>query len=272
MAIKEPQIFDSWDSFVTRAEERPGRDGVYGSETFCLTPSFESAVELARHGWGAMVAEAETVASWVEDKVELERFAQGFRTVPSVCGQEVDVARYLGGDPECMIDSLPVQISKHGRAVRLIVPVGYLAAVSANTAVKRGAAILALVDLLKRAGHPCEIWATSFADPTHTRTARFFGAIRVQRADQPIDVGQLAFALAHPSTFRRLMFAIREQTTMYPDGGGASATMELTQEAIDLLPEAEGNEIRLPTLTPGDNWSPEASVAWIETQLALIFD
>lgn len=239
--------------------------------------TFGQAVKLAASGWDAILPEVEALCLQVEDRVDLERFDVGFQATYDVAGAEVDVSRFLSGDPECMVESLPVRISRHGRAVRLVVPVGFLAQVNGPVAEARGAAVLALVDLLAVAGHPVEIWAVSHSHPSGSRTAETIAvAVKVQEATDPVDVGRLSFVLAHRAMFRHLMFACRAAYAPKRMGfvyGGEAGTKELTQEVLDLLGPVDGTVLTIPTLSPSDNWrDAEYAAQWVADQLARIFD
>lgn len=239
---------------------------------FTETSSYEEAVSLATDGWDAVIAPAELVSLAVEDKVEIERFDIGFQAVYDVAGAECDVALYLSGEPECMVESVPLRISRQGRAVRLIVPIGFRSHVKAKHALARGSAILALVDLLAKAQHPVEIWAVSYC--TYPKGSNTWAmAVKVQDASDPVDIGNLSFALAHPSMLRRLTFAARSHSDQLFYRSTMGGTVELTDALIEkLLPPAVGTDIRLPTLTADQSWSPEYSAQWVTQQLARIFD
>lgn len=268
----------SWDEYVTQAQlpspddanssRKETRDDWYGG-------SFAEAVEMATGaGYRDLLPEADRLAERVEQTVAADLFQTTFASRYDVAGAEVDMGRFLSGEPECMIESTPIRVSRHGRAVRIAVPCNVSSRVTPEQVLARGAAVMALVDILARAQHPLEVWSVI---PTmgEKRDARTSYAVLVQEANQPLDPGRLMYALAHPSMQRRLSFSLRENEPLtirrqigtlntrnygYPD-----------RARVEDLPEAEGTTIILPPLDR-EEWDEGYAVAWIEAQLALIFD
>lgn len=225
-------VFDSWDEFVDFAETEPNKGKVGTSarkegkgKSWDLGIGFDGFASLARKGWSQPVAEVEGLAGHVENAVEVEVFDSSFQAVYDVAGSEVDVPVFLAGEPECMIESTPIRISRHGRAVRIIVPHFTSCGVNAESFRRRGAAIVALCDGLAKRQHPVEVvvvYQCGTYDYGRKQSSydRFQYVVPVQAATDPLDVERLLAATAHPASFRRLGFAVMENA---PDLGVAKA-------------------------------------------------
>lgn len=206
--------YATWGEFVDRAE-REAAD-LAGSHVasrhsprefgWDLSAGFAGALKLAREGWGDGESKVKQLSQVLFDRVsnQIEReFIQY-----DVEGSEIDVARYLDGEPECW-QRFETRVTEG--AGRRIVTIAYncaaSAGVSADVLLAKGAAVVALVELLEFAGHGvrviiCDGQQGSMLTETY---------VTVKEPDQPIDVSRIAFAVAHPATMRRLMFSVWEQ-------------------------------------------------------------
>jgi hypothetical protein len=189
-------------------------------------------------------------------------------------GDVVDVGTFLTGEPECMIAPVMVPTPGTGRVVRIVVPTAVSASVSADTVRARGAAIVALVDVLARCGNRLEVW--SWSGVSHGSRGRTSTAVLVQAADQPLDMGRIMFALAHPAWLRRIMFGVWENPAngntpaIVTERGSGYGTPESTPPKDGDLPDDDGPSIVLPMLRARDDWSVDKAVAWIAAQLDTI--
>lgn len=275
----ELRVFDRYSEFVDAAEARANRAAPShsrGDGKWAGGCDFKAALGYARDGWQAEIAAAEALSAHVADTVLADRLVETFEATWDVAGAEVDMSRYLSGTPECMIEAVPIRLSKRGRAVRLVVPYAYSAGIEPGLIRLRGAAILALVQCLRRAQHPLEIWAV---EPiTGGRGGRYCVSVCVQHADEEVDEGRLMFALAHPAMLRRITFgyeegedaATRRRFGFGPDGFGYGQPDEATEADVPAVDD--GTTIVLPQLRLGHKWDHDAAVRWIEEQLDRIFD
>lgn len=173
----------------------------YGSE------SYKAADTLARMGWPkgrANLAKAQEAILPLAQARGLTR-AQGF----DVGGAYPVVPVAVAGDPVCM-----VTVGDQERAtrpyVRFHVNIGLSSGIKPGIVTTRGAAILAWVDALEQAGARCEVvlaWgANTFGDNPALHTT-----IMAKRADEPLDIDRMSYALLHPSMIRRHVFAYVER-------------------------------------------------------------
>ncbi len=241
--------------------------------------SHAQAFKMARDtGYESAVVEAEKIASEVDQTVAAELFSTTFSATYQCSGAEVDMGRYLSGEPECMIESEPIRISRQGRAVRLAVNVSFVNSIREDVVRKRGAAVLALVDILSRAQHPLEIWAC-IVPASGDAKRRFVYSIKIQAANEPLDMGRVMYFLAHPTVFRRLGFSVidgdakRDDTfsRRYLSGYGTFRGGPENEIQAEDLGEEGGNTIILPLLKDNNGWDMAASIAWVKEELAKIF-
>ncbi|TXK71727.1 hypothetical protein FT993_08685 [Mesonia sp. HuA40] len=156
-----------------------------------------------------------------------------------VAGYNVDVGRYLSNDPECFVSREFVVNNSPGRVFTLVCSISFSAAIKSETIIQRGAIICALVDAIEYAGHRVEVicnWAVSKYSNEENRTGNIKNKgwleldVTVKKANQPLEMIELAFCLAHPSMLRRVMFSVAEiegwSDFAYAYGYPAKATNE----------------------------------------------
>jgi hypothetical protein len=192
------------------AERRPEFVFPPGTEPWRAT--FGNALKLATDGWSEQLPDTLTIAEDAVRMADREHTMDSFEAVWDVTGGAVDVARYLSGEPECMIDFPLTQTSKQGRVITLAVGTAISGSVSADTYLRRGRGIVALALALARLGHAIEIWAydssiCNGANSDHYAHLR----VCVKSAHDEIDPARLMFTLAHPAMHRALMWAVRDK-------------------------------------------------------------
>ena len=208
---------------------------------FTGVSSQREALELARNGWDAEIDTALSVAENAVSKVERECDISTFTPVFDVLGCEVDVARYLDGTPENMIDYPLVPTVRAGRIITLCASIGRSSIVSVDTIMRRGHTVVALALALSTLGYGIEVWtdATVDFDGTHRVQIRTL----VKAAGDPVDAARLMYALAHPSMHRVLTFVTRwgscpqpwaQLVTAYSGGFPTNPIADLPDGAIYL--------------------------------------
>lgn len=142
--------------------------------------------------------------------------------VYDVAGETPDVARFVAGDPLCMV-TRRASARRARPIVRLLVHIGALADVTGAQKVNRGAALVSLIDGLEDAGQRVEV--TVCAAAKHGGGATYTMRATVKRADEPTNRDVLAFALVSPAAQRRLDFACRCAHPSQFDGMGSTAAV-----------------------------------------------
>lgn len=126
-----------------------------------------------------------------------------------VAGGEVDVGRFLAGEPASMVEYVLQPITRAGNVLRLQVEVSQPWTIPAATIRGAGNAVVELADGLRGRGIGLEILVTAQVTGS-TPGNRHETGIVLQRPNEPFDVSRLAFAIAHPGMIRRLWFSIME--------------------------------------------------------------
>ncbi|OPC77040.1 hypothetical protein B4N89_41430 [Embleya scabrispora] len=272
--LRKPPMW-SWQEFVDRATEPDTIDDGSGRNGDNDWPgaSWEEALRLAQDGWTTVLPEV---------NVELAELRKGGRDdvlatvlVPTwdTTGSEVDVGAYLSGEPECMVDVVPQRMSKRGRVVTFLVPAAYDHTTPHSVVRHRGVALAALCSSIIATGHSVEIWSGYCFYLEDDGTDRFAWAARVISAAEPLDIGRLMFALAHPAMLRRLWFGAW-------DSAQAPLARRVHDHAYGIptrcfpedLPEGINDPYIFPYLSPDDpQWQTESTaLAWCrETFVAL---
>lgn len=167
------------------------------------------ALALAREGWSEHLATTLAIADDAVTKIEKEHEISTFVPAFDVTGADVDMARFLDGEPECMVDYPLTEIVKAGRVITLCASISYSAAVSTASIIRRGQTITALALVLARAGYACELWA-DVSWQGKGSLAGYSGTVRVlvKSVNDVIDPARILYALAHPSVLRVLTFAV----------------------------------------------------------------
>lgn len=239
------------------------------SKNWSGTPTYESALALARSGWTDMRPQVDSIMAEIDGKVRrivLDRPAIRF----DVSGTYVDIAKFLTGDPECMVEIINEPVSEHGRIARILIQGCASWRVNIDMIQARGAAVCALADALGRSGIYLEIWQEfTISHKLRGKAKRTTDATAVclKKASDPLDIDLLMFPLGHPAMLRRLIFDVWErsmtlpQRTKYGIGGDTDNYYGTTHRSV--LNHIIGADIELNN--PPSHDSPECAdpAAWI---------
>ena len=239
-------------------EETIGRLPWHGTETW------GEAVALARDGWPAGAAlvdryasvHADRLASLIEQPVwTMDREGDGF-----------DVGTMLSGEPEHWYHRETRHVESFSRSIyRIRMGVTTSSGVNVAAIIARGAAVLALVNLLELAGHGTDV-AAIYSGASNEQGRRTV-VIGLKHAEHPPDMARLAFALANPAMQRRLGFeAIRHMPRgqYLADHGYGSGSLGFDP------PGSLRGDIYLGGMSLKErNWTDKDAVsAWIVARLA----
>jgi len=268
------RFFDSedfWRCGNISENHNPSRDSSRksdsGSWSGCKT--WEEAYDLGINGWLEGVEKMEAVLEGV-------KIAQGAisgesrKRLRGVHGSKVDVPRAMSGSPRCMVRRKNVR-TKDGTHIKVAANVTASAFEDADTIMRRGVAIAALVSRLESDGYGVELMAYS---STRRDGHSFIVEIPVKRPEDYLNKERIAMLLGHPATLRRGVFAVQERT---PKGffemavrDGYGSVSSLTDEARKQL----GITLDLKALHDDDkdykiNWekaSDKDMAEWIEAK------
>lgn len=266
-------VFPSFDEFTkhlgTVAVERPGpgRDVWYGD-----TDSLGDTVARMSKPWHEGRAVVERVISALD--TTLKSLALELVVVPyyDEAGAYPDVARYLEGEPECMVAFDQSKDQTAGQVCRILVDIGASANYTGEWMAKRAGALGALVQVLAMVGRSVEIWIAS--PVRHTGKQSWHDTlVCLQSAGKPLNVDDIAFGLGHPATLRRGFFEIRGNgATGWADGNvgrtnGKALDWTLDYLKPELVIERAENE---PRGTPCPAVNPEQWVRSCLVRLGLL--
>lgn len=238
MTIKK--TFNSFEEFVQQAKKRGAgceKSSHYkGKRGFFGTDSFEEAVDLASRGWAEGAENALAIRARFSGLVS-KATATTTCYEWDVTGEFLDVATYLSGEPECWGYSSQSNATQGDKVVKLVINRSISASVSQESIIRRGAAVLAAVDVLEASGKRVEVWIASGVSFKPRQVAGLECRVLVKSASQPLDSDRLAFAIINPATPRRLVFSIEEQngfnpTLTYPAAVALAPDEIGTREAI----------------------------------------
>ncbi len=194
------------DMRTTRASHYS--DHQYNGTRFMGTDTFDEAIKLARYGWDEGTKMIEEMSLALTDEIIKTIDVPEIRF--DVTGDELDIGRFVEGEPEDFMELVPVEIEQEPKVLKVVVAVGALANVEGRAMMRKGEAAVALIDALEKCGKRIEVDVVS---ATSNRSSTSATIVRVKEANEPVNLATLAFALAHPSMLRRLFFANREHWT-----------------------------------------------------------
>lgn len=125
-----------------------------------------------------------------------------------ICGGYVDIGMYLANDPECFVTKSYGEEIKEGKIITLVCSISFSAKIIAETIIQRGAMICALVDAIEYAGFRVELICNDASK--HNCDGWFEIDVLLKKANQPLNLIEMAFCLAHPAMLRRMMFSVAE--------------------------------------------------------------
>ncbi len=266
MAEKVALHFDTWTAFLDAAiygeqEIKDRRSSREGSVSFTGTKTWEDAVELSRKGWPEGVKKAQAIANPLQEKLysKIQLATIQYDTT----GTLLDVGRFAVGEPEHWGNWEYSLIDGEGtKYVHIVMNGTASCGIEASVLIARGAVVSALVNLLELGGCRAKVTLAYAVTPRADAPPIFQTTVTLKQYDEPLDLDRLTYALAHPSTFRRLFFSLMEcQPTALchamgvPRGGYGSQG--------DLL-KADQGDIYLGSMSYGAvDWeNPESAERW----------
>jgi len=211
------RYFDSWGEFLALAEDGKSEMSIFSrqSRTYDAadwygTSTFEEALDLARFGWPEGLERVSAIVERIKEVHSLSGSrVKSVETIYDLAGGFVDVGRFLSGEVECMGNFEEVIKEGYGKILTIALNISSSAGVSAEMLSIRGAATLALVDILEYCGRSCEVILTEATLNGYGGQLEYHVPIKL--AGEMLDLDRLSFSMTHPSVLRRLMFSVSEQ-------------------------------------------------------------
>ena len=208
--------FDNWYDFVEMAEtgettmglaERSanlGKDNWSGG-------SFEKALRLARTGWAEGTELLADAIKAFEAIIPAKRLTTV--TVMDITGPGVlDFGRWATGHPEAWMVQQETETTDlgAGKVIRIVYNITASSKVTTDQMMRKGATVVGLIDLLERSGRRVELDLVTGSQSHNSDGHSIQTSVRVKDAGASLDIERIAYAIAHPSSLRRLGFAIME--------------------------------------------------------------
>lgn len=233
--------------------------------------SIEQLARVAREGLPSDGIKAANIADERVTSVERDHDVPSFYSYFDVTGSEVDVGRYLAGEPECMTNFHMVELPRAGRIITLVVSITVNSHIKPSAIRKRGQEVMALVFALERIGLQVELWADSLADGGYGSTRKQSRVrVMVKAPGEPLDAGRAMFAFTHPGMLRGLTLPVMHElpeTFRTPLGVGSTYGSTAAKQDVKEYPEGS---ILIPPMY--ENSESETLVTDTMRELGLIND
>jgi hypothetical protein len=190
----------SWDF-----KKRSGHKTSAHYSEFTGTSNHAEAVKLARFGWPEGLARMNRNVAAVASLPALSR-APSYTM--DVAGAFPLAALAAAGDPACMFDFAPVS-DRVRPIVRLYVNTTASHYYTESEIFNYGSGLVGIIDALESDGYRVEL--TTVTSAVAHNNDRCLFTVRIKDAQDSVDLDRMAFCLAHPSFFRRIMFGVMEQ-------------------------------------------------------------
>lgn len=223
-----------------------------------LDVTYAQALNMSTTGWPEGVAK---LRKGLDSLPHQER--PRWRTTYDVSGHYGDLSRALVGDPLNMV-------SNHKRRAKspittLVLNMSANCNVPASHFVNLGIAFASAIDNLEDQGRRVELLLVHSSFVTRENVTHGWW---VKKARDPLDLDQLAFAVAHPAAFRRIGFAMRERTDRTLQCPGYGYTTGLPKEVLEKLALPEDTVV----FDASDMWrtdtaTPEQAIAAVSRKL-----
>jgi hypothetical protein len=174
-------------------------------ESWDLGLGFNAALECASNGGYWKEGADKLQALSTNDAFDASRYTHTEEIELDVVGGAIDTGEYLAGAPDCFMrieETLPTK-----KIIRIDVETGSAARVDAPSLLRRGRAVLAVVDAIEMMGYSVELRAAYVAGDADRNAIVF---IDIKKAADTWCPANVAFALAHPAFSRRLGFGYSE--------------------------------------------------------------
>ena len=220
------------------------RGGLYDDDEGWSGDSMKGALEKCRDGWQTDLDEVLHVVESAVSTVEAELPSTHFHTQYGVEGCDVDVDRFLSGEPESMISYPLTETPRVGRVITLAASICYSSGFGKEQIKARGRLLCALVMALSRMGLSTELWVEAGCGLNGLSTVRCL----LKGANDALDESRIMFMYAHPSALRRIMFCAAAEIPNSDKHGGSSYWQHSPGQVIQNYPEGT---IYLPEMTYG---------------------
>ena len=223
--------FDTFADYVAATQAENPRDPELKhrkADDWTLYTTFAQASKMITSGYREGADRIRAVAERVQQAIP-ESLLQQVKPqqIWDVTGEQLDVGRFLDGEPECFMDEF---IPERGERldgngiIRITANLTASCGVNAKELERRGVYAVALADVLESLGYRVEITGVICSECNHIdatgrrKNGTHVLLFPVKASDQPLEIDRLAFTLAHPASFRTLGFNVMD-VVGYRDSG-----------------------------------------------------
>ena len=249
--------FDSLADMAAFAAANPApRSSNKGDNDWSKSASLKDACALAVHGWSEVRPQVDVLADNLQDRIN-SVLSDHYVVQHDVTGADVNIGLFMAGEPECMMHFATEPQARMGRVVKVLVNGCTPWTVKADSIMKRGAAVITLVNTLHLMGVGVELWWESSIKGDGK--LKYSTAVKLHDSSQALDIDNVMFALAHPSMLRRLTFSVQEQSPTSVEqhvGGGYGSPVDCgltTMQDFDVVVERLSHNDD-PTVRNGMGW------------------
>lgn len=225
------------------------------------TDMWEDAVKLARCGWHA--GRCGVAESLVTISERVKRSVKTPVVYADVCGDTFDVGAAISGVPEHWHSFDTVDTERvGGSVVRLHVMAVFLCDVSTDAIMRRGAAVVALVQALEYSGYPVEVVVSAGIGRRHGSADIVYRCV-IKKSSEPLELDRLGFVLSHPSFLRRYIFALMEREPLEVQRGIVDSGYGSTADT-----PTDTDSVFIPCMNSDGIWSSdEGATRWVLSEL-----
>jgi hypothetical protein len=217
-------------------------------------------------GWPEGLAKVKALSEALLQKVGSGMLKETY--APCETGLFFDVGLVLSGEPEAWLEvSQTEETAKGTKLVTIGLNCTVSCVIEAKVIRQRGAAVLALVQLLEQAGRSvCVKVGIGVDGKGGNKDYSLEASLTLKGFGEALDADKLAFWLVSEDAFRRCFFRVMEASPIW-EGLGAKAGLGYGSVKDSWLPE--GTDIGLGGLRygGGDDWTESKTEAWIKGQL-----
>lgn len=193
--------FDSIDEFLTESKKRANPDCTSHKDGndhggFHNSKPYGEAWDLAYNGWDTIRPKVDKTLDAVRE--QLKDLIDPVETrVHDIIGFEPDIDRFVSGEIECMWDSMMVDAPHAGRVFTVLLDASLSASQDKDEILKRGAAVIALIEGFQMFGFELEIWVEQTVAPSWSNGGDKSGPdfhttlVRVARAGERPDINAI---------------------------------------------------------------------------------
>lgn len=210
-----------------------------GGGDWYASQDWEDSLRLARNGWTEHAATIGLHAEQLQYTL-LHGLEQGITRLDFE-GLSWDLDAVMRGEPECWWATDPVPTMRASTAI--VCNCVASCSITPRELIAKGTAVVSLARMLEFVRVPTEVWVvcTIGGGPDQSRSVM---SVCLKRASEPFDISLLAYALAHPSAFRRQFFRASEMVPPFgshksggPFGSGYGFVCDLkASEAAEICP------------------------------------